>query len=51
MEDYHKRIGVINNLKDNLANLNRSIKTSQNHTQELKDKSERYQEKIKIKDS
>ena len=51
MEDYRKRINIINDLKDSLSNLNLSIQNSQDQTQELKDKSDKYEEKIKIKEN
>lgn len=50
MQDYHKRIDIITNLKNNLSFLNRSIQSSQEQTIELKTKSEKYQEKIKVKE-
>ena len=43
MEDYRKRINIINDLKDSLSNLNLSIQNSQEQTQELKDKSDKYE--------
>jgi archaellum component FlaC len=49
MEDYHGRIEIITKLKNNLSYLNISIQNSQEQTQDLKSKSEKYQEKIKIK--
>jgi hypothetical protein len=50
MEDYHKRLEVINHLKDSSSGLNLCIQGSKEHTRSLKEKSEHYQEKFEIKE-